>query len=193
MCLSWELCSAGDQRASCASAFFISKSLLQIQAKNEVPTMSEALCLKPRSTARWYQMQRCAVWPLLFVQTDVLTCCVWLDYLIVLVNHVSWASVSLVVSLHLSSHLQQALLRCDCPVSALCLPGSSFSGRFVLSSLWTATLLLAGTCENARDCSEQQKRRGVGVGRRGQIERNSSCSCAGLCFLLSCVALWIHT
>lgn len=188
VCLSWEFCSAGDQRTLHASAFFVLKSLPQIQAKNEVPTTAEALCLKPGSTARWYQMRPCAVWPLVFVQTDVLMCCVWLDYLIVLVNHVSWASISLNVSLHLSSHWLQALLWCDCPVSALCLPRSSFSGRFVLSPFWTATLLLAGTRGNARDCSEQQRREG----RRGQIERNCNCSSAGLCFLLSCVTLGIH-
>lgn len=148
------VCSAGDQRTWHACAFFVLKSLLQIQAKNEVPATSEALCLKPGSTARWYQMRPCAVWPLVFVQTDVLMCCMWLDYLIVLVNHVSWASISLDVSLRLSSHSLQALPRCDCPVSALCLPRSSFSGRSVLSSFWTATLLLAGRCGNALNSRE---------------------------------------
>lgn len=43
-------------------------------------------------------------------------------------------TISLDVSLRLSSHSLQALPRCDCLVSALCLPRSSFSGRFVLSS-----------------------------------------------------------
>lgn len=101
----------------------------------------------------------------MFVQADVLTDGAWLDYLMILLNHVSWASVFLDVSLYLSSHLLRALLQCDGPVSA-CVPawellfqvGLCFClfGQPVYFQL--ASVAMTGTALNKKKWMSEQNR-----------------------------------
>lgn len=136
-CPCWKLIGGGSCRVLCFGALVIlickmcsAKRLGAYLFPKPLYWKSAAKADKQQSSCRvggsvwswrWQQdkggWDGCIVWPLLFVQTDVLTGCVQLDYSMALLDHVSWASTCLNVLFHLSSHSLPVLLRCDCLVS----------------------------------------------------------------------------